>query len=71
MIEISHIAKMSTVERLQAIEQLWDALCHETPEIPSPEWHGNVLEERKTRAKRGEARFLTMEQLKMRFHAET
>jgi len=71
MIETSQIAKMSTAERLQAIEQLWDAICREAPEIPSPEWHRQVLEDRKARAARGEARFLTLEQLRTRLRAAT
>jgi hypothetical protein len=28
---IPEIKKMSTVEHLQAMEELWDALCHEEP----------------------------------------
>jgi len=60
------VEKMSTAERLQAMEQLWDALCRESPEIPSPDWHGDVLSTRKTPAERGEAEFLTLDQLRKR-----
>ncbi len=56
-------------ERLQAMEQLWDALCREPEAVPSPGWHGEVLADRKTRAERGEARFLTLEQLRARVRA--
>jgi len=44
---IAQIKEMSTIERLQAMEELWDALCHEEQEIKSPAWHGEILEERK------------------------
>ena len=54
------------VERLRALEQLWDAVCHEDGEVPSPAWHEEVLTERKARAARGESKFLTLEQLKAR-----
>ena len=69
MIEEAQISRMSMAERLQAMEQLWDALCHDTKEMPSPDWHQAVLADRKARADRGEAKFLTLEQLKSRLRA--
>lgn len=35
--------KMSASEKLQAMELLWDSLCHEKKEIDSPFWHGEIL----------------------------
>ena len=66
MLEAAQIDRMSTAERLQAMEQLWEALCRSDEEIPSPSWHGDVLADRRRRAQRGEARFLTLEQLRDR-----
>ncbi len=66
MLEASEIDKMSLPERLRAIEQLWDAVCRETGEVASPEWHREVLADRKARAERGEARFLTLAELRTR-----
>jgi len=66
MLEASQIENMSVAERLQAIEQLWDAICHETKDLVSPDWHREVLTERKVRAERGESKFLTLAQLKSR-----
>jgi hypothetical protein len=66
MIKEREIARMSTSERLQAMEQLWDALCRESPEMASPDWHHAVLADRKARAQRGETKFLTLAQLKTR-----
>ena len=43
---LTEIEKMSTIERLQAMEKLWDSLCNEE-EIESPEWHKDILQERK------------------------
>jgi putative addiction module component (TIGR02574 family) len=65
MIEPSEIERMSVRERLQTMEQLWDSLSLDA-ELHSPEWHRDVLAERKARAQRGEAKFLTMDQLKSR-----
>lgn len=44
---MSDFKKMSIIERLQAMEALWDSLIHENTEIESPEWHRDILEKRK------------------------
>ena len=69
MLELSEINKMSVTERLQVMEQLWDTLCRDATELPSPQWHGDVLADRKERAERGEAKFLTLQQLRSRLRA--
>lgn len=66
MLEAEQIQGMSMAERLQALEQLWDAVCRDDAEVPSPTWHAAVLEERQARAARGESRFLTLDQVKAR-----
>ena len=63
MIESSQIDRMSVTERLQVMDQLWDSLNRCGDEIPSPDWHQDVLADRKTRAQRGEAKFLTLAEL--------
>ena len=68
MLDATQIENMSVAERLQAIEQLWDALCHETGDLPSPGWHQEVLADRKLRAQTGESKFLTLAQLRSRLH---
>ena len=40
------------IERLRAMEALWDSLLDEKSEIESPEWHQDILEERKKRSKK-------------------
>ena len=37
--DVLEIKKMSRIERLQAIEALWDSLLNEEAEVESPEWH--------------------------------
>ncbi len=66
MIESAQIERMSIAERLQAIEQLWDSLDGVADEVPSPDWHRDVLADRKARAQSGEAKFLTLDQLRSR-----
>lgn len=69
MLEASEIDKMSVPERLRAIEQLWDAVCREPEDVGSPEWHREILTDRKGRAERGDARFLTLAELRTRLRA--
>lgn len=66
MIESSQIERMSVIERLQAMDQLWDSLNRCGDEIPSPDWHRDILTDRKARAQSGEAKFLTLAELKSR-----
>ena len=61
---IQEIKKMSRIERLQAMEALWDSLLAEESEMASPEWHRDVLEERKRKIEIGEAEFISLEKLR-------
>jgi hypothetical protein len=58
------IKKMSVIESLQAMEALWDSLMDEEPEIESPRWHRDILEDRKRKIKNGKAEFISLEELK-------
>lgn len=59
------IKKMSRIERLQAMEALWESLVDEESEIESPEWHRDVLEERKRSIETGKAEFISLDKLRM------
>ena len=61
---IVEIKKMSTIERLQAMEALWDSLMNEESEIESPQWHRDILEERKKKIEDGRAEFISLKELK-------
>jgi hypothetical protein len=47
--DISDVKKMTIIERIQAMELLWDSLLHENKNIDSPEWHRELLLKRKKR----------------------
>jgi len=64
MMNASEIKKMSTIERLQAMEALWDSLLDDEAEIESPQWHRDVLEERKRKIQTGKAEFISLEVLR-------
>ena len=63
----AEILKMTTTERLAAMEHLWDALCHEDTGPASPTWHKAVLAKRKDRMNSAEARFFTLDQIRDQF----
>ena len=46
---------LSVPEKLRLLEQVWQSLCEQPAEIPSPEWHANVLRERAQRLSKGDA----------------
>jgi len=50
------------------MEALWDGLIHEDGEPASPEWHGDILAERKRRMENGEMEFGSLKGLKARRH---
>lgn len=58
------IKKMSIIERFQVMEALWDSLLYEESEIESPEWHQDILIERKKKIENGKSEFISLEELK-------
>ena len=65
---IAEIKKMTVQERLTTMEEIWDSLCHEEIEPESPAWHQEVLAERKKRMDSPDASYLTIKQLRERYH---
>lgn len=61
---LQEIRNMSRIERLRAVEALWDALVDEESEIGSPEWHREALEERKQKIESGQAEFISLRELR-------
>jgi hypothetical protein len=41
--------KMTITDKLQALEQIWDDLCRNQEQIPSPDWHEEILHAREDR----------------------
>ena len=66
MIQAADIEQMSLEERLQTMELLWASLARTPDAVPSPDWHGEVLQTRLAKVARGEGEFLTIPQLKER-----
>ena len=47
-----NLKDMTTEEKLQAMELLWDDICRNAPDFSSPAWHGDILQEREKKGQR-------------------
>ena len=63
----AELLEMSTGERLEAMELLWDSLCHDASKPNSPAWHKDILEKRRQRIDSGEATFVSLDDVKAHF----
>jgi hypothetical protein len=50
--------QMSLAEKLEVMETLWADLSQHQDALPSPDWHEDVLQERKRLADDGQLKFL-------------
>lgn len=46
------------------MEALWDSFRYENEKIETPEWHKNILQERKEKIASGNAKFISLLELK-------
>ena len=46
------------------METLWDSILYEDGQSESPEWHNQILEERKSVISSGRAKFISLSELK-------
>ena len=58
----TEIKRMPVKDKLILMEEIWDSLRHE--EIESPSWHVDVLGERLSKINNGEAKFISIDELK-------
>jgi len=58
------LERMSTADKLQAIEDIWADLSRESSDVPSPNWHGDVLRAREQRIANGTSHFLDISEAK-------
>jgi putative addiction module component (TIGR02574 family) len=49
------IDSLSVAEKVQLLESVWESLCAHPGDVQSPEWHREVLEERRRRLEDGRA----------------
>ena len=49
--------KMTVLEKLKTIEEIWENLTQSSDSIPSPAWHNDVLLARAGRVEEGSSHF--------------
>lgn len=63
--------KMTISEKLLEMERLWDDLCRNPEDVPSPSWHGDVLAERARQIAEGKMRFIDLDEAKEQIRKAT
>ena len=58
------LERMSTMEKLRVIEDIWADLACERDDVPFPAWHADILHAREERIANGTSRFLDIEEAK-------
>ncbi len=69
MITAADIKNMSREEKLRTMEALWEAIAEEDAGLPSPAWHGEVLEQTVARVSAGTEAQVDWEEAKRRLRA--
>jgi putative addiction module component (TIGR02574 family) len=58
--------KMTNLDKIAAIEKIWDDLCRDPETVPSPAWHKDVLAAREKEIDEGRAKFTSFDRTKER-----
>ena len=66
MTQNTPLDSMSVSEKLQLMEDVWTSLCQNTGDVQSPEWHEEVLSERRRRLEAGETKVSSWDEAKAR-----
>lgn len=66
MSAVLNVAEMTLEEKLRAMEILWEDLSRREQDVPVPQWHKDLLDERERLVETGEAKFLDWEAAKAR-----
>jgi len=62
---------MTIAEKLRIMEELWDDLRTRAEDVPVPQWHRDLLDEREGLIETGEAQFDDWEAAKRRITEQT
>ena len=61
---------MTTADKLRAMEAIWDDLLRSAEQVPSPAWHGDVLNAREARVREGKAHYTSWTDAKRRIREQ-
>jgi hypothetical protein len=65
------IDQMTIAEKLRVMEELWNDLRSRAGEVPVPEWHKELIEERERLIETGSAQFEDWDTAKKRITEQT
>ena len=65
------LGEMSIIDKLTAIEQIWDSLAVNNSEVPAPQWHADILAAREQRVHSGQSSFVPINEIKERLRKAT
>ncbi|MDA9778813.1 addiction module protein [Rubripirellula sp.] len=60
------VESLSLGEKLQLMESLWTSLCDKSTDIQSPQWHQDILSERRRQLEAGDAKVSSWNDAKAR-----
>jgi len=63
--------EMTIIEKLSEMERLWDDLCRNPEDVPSPAWHEAVLAERERQIVQGKMGFIGLDEARERIRKAT
>jgi len=68
MIDISMVQKLSTSEKVQLMEALWQSFdAQKDTQAISPAWHESVLQERLALVDAGQAQWISLQEVRAQF----
>ncbi|MBN1587903.1 MAG: addiction module protein [Pirellulales bacterium] len=62
--------QMTVVDKLRAIEVLWNDLSRNPEDVSSPPWHEDVLMERQRQIEEGRAKFIPLDEFRRSIQKE-
>lgn len=60
------LENLSVADKILLMERLWEALSRRPSDVPSPDWHGDILAERRAAVRAGSKEFISWEEAKIR-----
>lgn len=60
------LSRLTNAERIELLNAVWESIENKDDEIDSPDWHTEILAERAAKIESGEAKFITVDELKER-----
>ncbi len=65
------LSKLSLSQKLQLLESIWEDLARVPQQVDSPEWHGEILDDRRKALDSGSESLGDWEQAKKRIRKKT